>query len=136
MSEQVENPRFRENMDYGVFPLELIYKLFKFKNLRHYIDMRIKENKFFEVAYTSDEGELALNKDYKQAAVRLNNKDYPLSCDISVFEDEVRIHILGKTVYGILIKNHELAETLISLIKVASKNSGKEGQNIEVIKSV
>lgn len=98
--------------------------------------MRIKENKFFEVAYTSDEGELSLNKDYKQAAVRLNHKDYPLSCDISVFEDEVRFHMLGKTVYGILIKNQELADTLTSLIKIATKNAKRDDNNQEFITSV
>ena len=126
MSELAENPRFRENLDYGIFPLELISKLFKFKNLKRYIDMRIKDNKFFEVAYTSDEGELATNKDYKQAAIRIDNKEYPLSCDISVFEDEVRFHMLGKTVYGILIKNQELADTLTSLIKLSIKNAGSK----------
>jgi sugar-specific transcriptional regulator TrmB len=37
MSELVSKPKFLTDMDYAVFPLELIHKLFKHKNLKKYI---------------------------------------------------------------------------------------------------
>lgn len=117
MEEMVANPKFRAEMDYGVFSLELIHKLFKSKGLREYIDFRIKDNSHFEIIYTTEEGVIPTKEG--QEAVRVDPKAFPISCDISIFEDDVRIHVLGKTIYGILIKNPELAETLTSIFKLA-----------------
>ncbi len=122
MEELASNPAFRANLDYGIFPFELIHKLFSSRHLRQYIDFRIRDNKHFKVLYTSDEGEIPTDGE-GQEAVRIDNKLYPLSCDISIFEDEVRIHMLGKDMHGILIKNQELAETLVSIFKLALKGT-------------
>ncbi len=122
MEELVANPKFRSELDYGVFSLELIYKLFKSRNLKKYIDFRLTTNKLFKVIYTAEEGEIAAGID-GQEAIKVDHGEYPFSCDISVFEDEVRFHMLGKTIYGILIKNPELAGTLTSLIKLAAGNA-------------
>ena len=121
MEDLAANPEFRSKMDYGIFPLELVYTLFRSHNLKQYIDFRITNNKFFEILYTSDEGEIK-TKD-SQEAIRIDHKKYPLSCDISIFQDEVRVHMLGKTIYGILIKNQEFAETLTSIFKLARKGA-------------
>lgn len=121
MHELVSNPKFRSEMDYGVFPLELVYKLFRSNKLRQFIDFRLTDNNHYKIIYTSDEGEIAAREN--QEAVRVDQKEFPFSCDISIFEDEVRIHMLGKTVYGILIKNPEFAETLTSLFKLAIRGS-------------
>lgn len=124
MSELAENPRFRSELDYGVFPLELVHKLFNKRNMRHYFDLRINDNAKFNVVYTSDEG-LIKTELKGQEAVLVDGALYPFSCDISVFEDEVRVHMLGKVTHGLLIKNPEFAETLASLIRLAMKNSNK-----------
>jgi sugar-specific transcriptional regulator TrmB len=121
MEELANNPRFRTEMDYGIFPLELIYKLFRSHNLKQYIDFRITDNKLFKIVYTSDEGKILVSDG--QEAIRIDQKEFPLSCDISIFEDEVRVHMLGSTIYGILIKNPEFAQTLTSLFKLALKGS-------------
>ena len=125
MQELVSNPNFKTKMDYGVFPLELIHKLFQHKNLRQFLDQKIKDNNKFQIIYSTEEGIMQTNPEFEQKAVRIDAKEFPLSCDISVFEDEVRFHMLGDTVYGILIKNPELAETLKSLIQLAIKNNPK-----------
>lgn len=121
MEELAGNPDFREKTDYGVFSLELIYELFKHEHLREYIDFRITKNKFLNAVYTSDEGIVRVSDD--SIAVRIDNKEFPITCDISIFQDEVRFHMLGKTIYGIMIKNPELAETLTSLIRLVIKNN-------------
>lgn len=121
MEELAHNPRFRTHMDYGIFPLELVYKLFSSKNLKKYVDLRLTNNNFFKIVYTSDEGVIHLSD--SQEAVRIDGKEFPLSCDISIFEDEVRIHMLGDTIYGVLIKNPEFAETLTSILRLAYQGS-------------
>lgn len=122
MNELVTNPRFRTELDYGVFSLELINKLFQHKNLRKFLDKKIKDNKKFRILYSTEEGIIPTSAESDQIAIRVEGKEHPFSCDISVFEDEVRFHMLGETIYGILIKNPELAETLTSLIQLAMKN--------------
>lgn len=123
MEELANNPKFRTNMNYDVFPLELVYKLFRHKDLRKYIDLRLRHNEQFKILYTSDEGELSGEETHGQEALKIDQKEFPLSCDIAIFEDEVRIHMLGQTIYGILIKNAELAQTLTSIIKLAIKGA-------------
>ncbi len=123
MEELADNPKFRKELNYDVFPLELIYKLFQRKNLRKYINLRIHNNENFKILYTSDEGGLTNAETHGQEAIKIDQKEFPLSCDIAIFEDEVRIHMLGKPIYGILIKNLELAQTLTSIIKLAIKGA-------------
>ncbi len=127
MRELAENPRFRSELDYGVFSLELMYDLFRHKDLRGYIDLRIKDNKKFRAVYSSEEGVLATDDSQDQETLRVDQKEFPISCDISVFEDEVRFHMLGDTIYGVLIKNPELAQTLTSLIRLAMRNNRAKG---------
>ncbi len=122
MNELISHPKFATDIDYGVFSLELVNKLFRHKNLKKFIDLKIKDNGYFKIIYTTDVGKLEINKELHQEATLVDGKEYPLTCDISIFEDEVRFHMLGDTIYGIMIKNPELAETLTSLIKLAMKN--------------
>ncbi len=124
MSELAENPEFRKELDYGVFPLELVHNLFNKRNMRHYFDLRINDNEKFKIVYTSDEGTIKTDKE-GQEAILIDSKEYPLSCDISVFRDEVRVHMLGKATHGLLIKNTEFAETLASLVRLAMKKNSK-----------
>lgn len=57
--------------------------------------------------------------------VKLNENDYPISCDISIYRDRVRIAILGKKLSGIFIRSKEFAETLRSLFLVAFNSDKK-----------
>jgi sugar-specific transcriptional regulator TrmB len=123
MEELVGNPKFRRELNYDAFSLELVYKLFQHKNLRKYIDLRTRQNNYFKLLYTSDEGELSKAEVHGQEAIKIDQKEFPITCDISIFEDEVRFHMLGKPIYGILIKNQELAQTLISIFKLAMKGA-------------
>jgi sugar-specific transcriptional regulator TrmB len=123
MEELANNPRFRTEMDYGVFPLELVYKLFRSKNLKKYINLRLEGNNLYSVIYTCDDGEIKPREG--QVAFKIDQDEFPLSCDINIFEDEVRIHMLGDTIYGILIKNPEFAQTLTSIFKLAERGAKK-----------
>ncbi len=123
MDELVGNPHFREEMDYGVFPLELVYDLFRSRNLKKFHNLRFRSNVKFKALYTADDGELSVDQSKEQEAIKVDPKEHPLSCDISIFRDEVRFHMLGKNIYGIMIKNAELAETLKSLFKMAEKGA-------------
>ncbi len=122
MEDMVANPRVQKDLDYGIFPIELVDRLFQPHKLKKFINFRITDNKHFKILYTSEEGIIPADAE-GQEAIRIDQNKYPLSCDISIFEDEVRIHMLGKDIYGILIKSPELANTLISIFELARKGA-------------
>ena len=57
--------------------------------------------------------------------VKIDSNKYPISCDISIYKDRVRISILGKRLSGIFIRSKDFAETLKSLFKLAFDNLNK-----------
>ena len=59
----------------------------------------------------------------EQGGVRINGEKYPISCDISIFKDVVRIITLGKSLSSLVIKSQDIADTLKSLFKAVYDNS-------------
>ena len=58
--------------------------------------------------------------------VKLDGDKYPISCDISVSEDRIRIAILGKKLSGIFIKSQDVANTLRSIFNALYDQLKKE----------
>lgn len=50
---------------------------------------------------------------------RVDIKDFPIKCDLSVYEDRIHFVTLGKRVSSISIKSRDVADTLKTLIKLA-----------------
>ena len=50
---------------------------------------------------------------------QVDQNEYPIKSDISVYGDNVRIHTLGKKLSSIYIKNSDFAETLRTIFKLA-----------------
>jgi sugar-specific transcriptional regulator TrmB len=108
---------------YLIYSKDLLDEVFppqeraKFKKIR--LDKKVKTNVLYSstnVVYpTDDTGE----------RIRVDEKKYPFSCDISIHKDRVRIGILGKRVSGIFIRSQDLADTLRSLFKIAFESYKK-----------
>ena len=90
------------------FPLN---ERLKFKKAR--LDKKIKN----KVLYNYSKGTLESTEDGER--IKVDEGKYPFKCDILVYEDQVKIGILGKKISGILIKSQEFADTLKSLFSVA-----------------
>lgn len=102
---------------YLLYPKDQLDDLFTEKEREKYRSIRIKRNIKSKVLYTSEKGEKP--SDDTGDRIKIDGGKYPISCDISIYEDRVRISILGKKMSGIFIRNKDLADTLKSLFNLA-----------------
>lgn len=100
---------------YNIYSADLIAEFLDPKEKTKLRESRISKGIKSKAVYTSKDTERP--SDETGDRVRIDQDKYPISTDISVYGDRVRIAILGKKPSGISIRSKELAETLKSLIK-------------------
>lgn len=116
--EYVQAEDFSEGMDYGIYSYELLPKIFDQKSLLEIEQKRVKNNIRFRALYTGEQKVMERSSKL-QEFVKLDQKQFPIECDIGIFKDEVRFHTAvnkGASPSGIVIKNKEIATTLKSII--------------------
>lgn len=79
-----------------------------------------------EVIYTYTKGDVEATKNSKR--VRLDEKKYPISTDIEIYNDQVYISTLENDLSAILIKNASIAETLKTLFRLAQIGAETESK--------
>ncbi len=103
---------------YIVYPKDILEETFTEKEIKEARGNRISRNIVTHSLYTYSKGDL--ESDNMSDRVRLEeSKNFPILCDIAVYEDRVRIHTLGKKLSAINIKNQDFAETMRTLIKLS-----------------
>ena len=95
----------------------MVEEIFTEKEREKYRSIRIAKNIKSKVLYTSSKGDRP--SDTTGDRIKIDNDKYPVSCDISIYEDNVRISILGKHLSGIFIRSKDFADTLKSLFELA-----------------
>lgn len=114
----------KTGITYLIYPKDIVEELFTDKEREKYRSMRIKRNIKSNVLYTSLKSDRP--SDSTGDRIKIDNTKYPISCDISIYKDRVRISILGKKLSGIFIRSQDFAETLRSLFKLAFSNLEKK----------
>ncbi|MFZ2484335.1 MAG: helix-turn-helix domain-containing protein [Minisyncoccia bacterium] len=99
---------------YNIYSQDLIKDFLDEKEKTKLREERISKGIKSKAIYTST----AIEKPSDETGdrIKMDIEKYPISSDISIYGDNVRISILGKKPSGIFIKSKELAETLKSLI--------------------
>lgn len=105
---------------YILYSKDLLSEVFKDIESDKYKTRRKKENVKAKVLYNWSKGETP--SDNLAERIKVNEKKYPFSADISIYKDKVRISILGKELSAIYIESKDLAETLKSLFNLAFDN--------------
>jgi len=105
---------------YILYSKDLVDELFKSEETDKYKKARITNKVKAKVIYNWSKGEKP--SDELAERVRVDEKKYPFSADITVYKNKVRISILGKQLSGIYIESKDLAETLKSLFNLAFDN--------------
>jgi sugar-specific transcriptional regulator TrmB len=100
---------------YVIYPVDLVKDLFSEKETSALRQKRITKGIKSKAIYTSKEIEKP--SDETGDRIKIDSDKYPISSDITIYGDRVRIAILGKKPSGISIKSQELADTLKSLIR-------------------
>ena len=94
-----------------------IDSVFTQKEKERFHEARVKRNVKSEVIYNYTKGELSTSADGER--YKVDEKEYPFTCDIGIHGDTVRITQLGKRTSAVLIKDKDIANTLKSLFKLA-----------------
>lgn len=102
---------------YLIYPKDLLEDIFTDAERKKYREMRIGKNIKSKVLYTSEKSDKP--SDNTGERIKIDGGKYPITCDISVYKDRVRINILGKKLSGIFIKSQDLADTLRSIFNLA-----------------
>jgi HTH-type transcriptional regulator, sugar sensing transcriptional regulator len=108
------NPDSSEKM-YMIYSKDLVDEIFK-NETPALKKERISKNIKAKSIYTYTKGEIP--SDETSDRLKIDGGKYPLMCDISIYQDKVRISTLNKNLSGIFIKSQDLAETLKSLVKI------------------
>ena len=121
---------YRDEKDGGsdivhiVYSKDLLDEVFPEDERKKFINTRIQRKIKSKTLYTWSKG--VRPSDDMADRIKLNEKKYPISCDISVSGDRIRIGILGKRLSGIFIKSADLANTLRSIFDALADSLKKE----------
>lgn len=102
---------------YLVYPKDLLESIFSQEEKSKYRKIRIGKDIRSKVFYTSDSQ--TVPDDGTGDRIKIDGKKYPITCDVTVYKDRVRINTLGKSLAAIYIKSQDVADTLRSIIDLA-----------------
>lgn len=97
-----------------VYPKDEFEGLFTEKEMEKYRAIRIKKDIKSKSLYTTRKAPRI--SDATGNRIQIDGGKYPITCDINIYKDKIRISTLGKSLSGIFIVSQDLADTLRSLI--------------------
>ncbi len=109
---------------YSIYPYDILENFFSEQEIKKSRNQRVGRNIKSEAIYTYSKGERTPSEN--SIRLRIDGNKYPLSCDINIFKDIVRVITLGKSLSSMVIKSQDFADTLKSLFKAAFDNQKKD----------
>ena len=110
-----------------VYSRDLLDEIFPESERAKFRKERIKRNIKSRTIYTWTKG--IIPSDDMGNRVKLDSKNYPITCDISISGDRISIGILGKKLSGIFIRSTDLANTMKSLLDALFDHLKEEEPN-------
>lgn len=107
----------KEDTGYFVFNRDLIEEAFTQQEIEDVAKDRPARKIKAVSVYNYSKRELP--SDDLSDRVRVDTKDFPIKCDLSVYEDRVQFVTLTKRISSIFIQSRDVADTLKTLIKLA-----------------
>jgi sugar-specific transcriptional regulator TrmB len=108
---------------YLIYPRDLRDEVFSREEIDKYQKFRLQRKVKTKVLYTYEKGEIP--SDEMGERKKIDGTAYPLTCDIMIYKDKVRINVLGKTLSGIFIRSEDVAQTLQSIFNLAFDSTKK-----------
>lgn len=106
-----------------VYPLDLIEEIFTEEERKFFTERRVKKGVKTDVLYTSSKRDRPSTSDGTR--VKINEKKYPLTAEMAIYNDKIRIASLKGKLMGMIIEDKELAKTLKSIFELAKKGAKK-----------
>ncbi|MEX1087186.1 MAG: helix-turn-helix domain-containing protein [Candidatus Paceibacterota bacterium] len=128
IQEEYQGGEKTEGPAYTVYDKDLVESRFSEHELDDFRHLRLKNGASSKALYVYSGAELPSDKMVNQ--YRIEGQEYPISCDIGIYKDRVRINTLGGDITGIVIHSKDIAETLGTLFNLAFeyKKSKKESE--------
>ncbi len=104
---------------YNIFSRDILEQSISPDELQKLREVRVKSNISLKTIYTREGGDL-VNVENAEL-VRLDSKDFPITCDIAFYEDKIRIASFKNRMIGIVIEDKEVAQSLRSVFELAWK---------------
>jgi len=101
-----------------IYSRDLLSKIFTDEELIQMARKRVSKNAKAEVIVNDDLGKL---KNIDAEYFKIPSGKYPITCDVAFFRDKVRIATLKEPLFGIIIENKEVSDTLKILFNLAFK---------------
>lgn len=108
---------------YIIYPRDLRDEIFSREEISNYQKQRIQKNINTKVLYTFEKGDIP--SDEHGNRLKIDGAKYPITCDITIYGDKVRISILGKKLSAIFIRSQDFAQTLKSLVDLVFDSAKK-----------
>ena len=90
---------FSNGKDYGIYSYDLMKKIFTLTDIEAIDKKRIENNAVFKAIYTGIDKVIESNNN--QLLTKIDHDRFPILCDIGIFNNEIRIHTLGKKPCGL-----------------------------------
>jgi sugar-specific transcriptional regulator TrmB len=100
-----------------IYSVDALNKIFSDEERKKARVRRIKKGIKTKVIYTYKDGELKSTRDGERRKIPFEK--FPITCDIALFDNKVRIASLGKRLVGIIIEDDEIAKSLKSVFELA-----------------
>lgn len=107
-----------------VYPRDLLLELFTPKEMAEFSKVRTNKKIRSKTIYSFEKGDLPANTEMGER-IKIDGNEYPITCDVAIYKDTVRINVLGKKLSSIFIKSPDVANTLKSIFRLAFDNLKK-----------
>lgn len=117
VNDSIYNGKTGGGVIYLIYSKDLLNEVFTKEETDKYREKRLKSGIKSKVLYNYSKGERP--SDAMGERIKVDEKKYPFACDISIYQDKVRISMLGGKLSGIFVRSKDLADTLRSLFDLA-----------------
>ena len=111
---------------YMAYSVDAINDVFDKKDVERWRDIRIERGVQMKVMYTYKEGELKNIPNSENTKIPFDK--FPITCDIAVYGNKVRIASLDKRLVGVIIEDEEIAKSMEAILKLALESAKKYGK--------
>ena len=111
---------------YMAYSVDAINDVFDRKDVERWRDIRVERGVQMKVMYTYKEGELKNIPNSENTKIPVDK--FPITCDIAVYGNKVRIASLDKRLVGIIIEDEEIAKSMESILRLALESAKKYGK--------
>lgn len=111
---------------YMAYSVDAVNDVFDEKDVVRWRKIRVERDVKMKVMYTYKNGEL---KDIPNSEnTKIPFDKFPITCDIAVYGNKVRIASLANRMVGIVIEDEEIAKSMESILKLALESAKKYGK--------